>query len=381
MSDTIQLQDEEAEEENSYLERVVESSPLKLGLVHSSTTDTLDSVYLDPPGSDQETETSPTPQTEADDIADTVEKESKNETSDIDVEIEAEIGKDDNISFKVGKASDNVPPTSPPSLSKYFGTNQSEDDPFAGDFFDNIPGIDENKQASVEVTEEAQDKDVVNIETNLPDDAELPVNETKNTADMTGYNKDTVNSNNNHRSLEISNVESIDFELEVNQEEQVETPVDIEGKDQFESFTADLADLETMDALGMSPAAPSYMTERNIQDYFRQASQADSFTRQISQNSAISASSQEHNSVQPDIGTEIEEQLQDLTVESIGDVENVNKEDTKVEKLPESQIEHQPIFPPFTTLSPVDSPVHQPSFKSTTSTMTGIYIEDNQLVI
>lgn len=368
---------------------------------HSATTDTLDSVYLDPPLAEQDVNLHlSTDELNIDKMA---EIEETGKEFGATLAEQTVIGKTVNGDSVDDKASENIIDEtlgashevegataevqdsgynkidSPPSLSKYFGKETGADDPFATDVFDTLCGTQTelmNASDSLQSPGEIQ-KDVADIGDEI---RSLSVDDYKDNLNKTAEEALEENANNNHRKSEELNV---DFDLAIGNDEPVETPVDIEEKDNFESFTAYTAESEALDALGMSPANPSFMTEKNISDYFRQTSNTDS-THSLGIGRQMSVSSGQSSNLGPGPVTENLEEGSDngITTSSIpqhvqltesslpapdmthGTMMN-NEMEAKGSGSVESTPVHHPVFPPSTTLSPVDSPVHQPSFNKT----------------
>ena len=317
--DVNQLLEEESAEEEHFRLAHQNSTHLQPGLVHSPTTDTLDSVYLDAPVSDSElTESGEIRLDEkaedsieekreetiseelemiADDIqsSDNTEQEInveasfeplKPETVDIDLDgISLNLDKDELDELEI-KSSHEVKADSQPSLTKYFGS-AVDDDAAEDDFFSSLPPVDSEKAEIAKEVTETDDGDIDNLLDLIIDDTELR----DTNKEIENKEESTVSRLSQHEPQ--LDAESVLFEMTEDVEEKA-LPVDIEDdKEDFESFTAETMDTETMDALGMSPAATSFMTERNIQDYFRQGSQADSLRslgleRQLSSSSGTS---------------------------------------------------------------------------------------------
>ena len=321
--DVNQLLEEESAEEEHFRLAHQNSSHLQpgasIGLVHSPTTDTLDSVYLDAPISDSElTESSEIKLDEkeekiieekVEDSTDNMNKVDTNiqslgvdenpikveassttlqpETVDINLDgISINLDKDELDDLEI-KSSHEIKGDSQPSLTKYFGSANINDED-ADDFFSSLPPVDSEKG---ELATELTENDVGDMDDLLDliiDDAE-PKDDTSKEAD----NEEEAKVSRLSQLEPQPSAESVPFEMTEDVEEK-SLPVEIEDdKEDFESFTAETMDTETMDALGMSPAATSFMTERNIQDYFRQGSQADSvrslgLDRQLSSSSGTS---------------------------------------------------------------------------------------------
>lgn len=340
---------------------------------HSATTDTLDSVYLDPSVEhelegektieEQNEDQSPeftAPQKEKGPVRATV-TVSKNEVCALGLDNSSSKDQtsgdtnDDMLFTLEGKEITGGPEESPPSLSKYFGKETGSDDPF-----ESIIGTgetyDDNRQGDMQGSNENLLKDIANEMTDLTlDDAK----------DLVDENVIVKEHEDNHLgSSKRSEELNVDFELTLDNNEPVETPEDIEEKDDFESFTAYAADTEALDALGMSPAAPSYLTEKNMAEFFH---------RQASQTSGKS-SSIEHNTIPESLEEEIEnDALPPVSTpphvekaESSLPAPDMSRQAPAIEAKSSAPVEatptHQPVFPPSTTLSPVDSPIHQPVF-------------------
>lgn len=405
--DVNQLLEEESAEEEQFRLAHQNSSHLKpgvsVGLVHSPTTDTLDSVYLDEKATEveftdsgeisldekgevefDEKEEINIDQKQEDTLANidhTAEvlelpmsadadlKEDKTMSSDIDLDgISLDIDRVDLDDLEIGAGTE-IKTDSQPSLTKYFGT-ATADDPLADDFFSSLPPVDNEKSKTIdsntaEVSEVEKDVDQDNIDDLLDliiDDSQL------RSSDVEVKNKDDNTTKRLSQHEPQPDAESVLFEMTEDVEETA-PPVEIEDeKEDFESFTADLADTETMDALGMSPAATSFMTERNIQDYFRQTSQADSLRslgldRQLSNSSGTSStktglSSQDHSSLPSGI-----EENQNMTNIPASDMVQQTIPSTGSEEKPSSvqEVHKASILP---TLSPVESPAHQPVLRT-----------------
>lgn len=409
-----ELLDEETEEEKQFQEQLSQQqldslSPVAwIGMRHSATTDTLDSVYLDPLPAEQDSDTELAKVVqhveeiqgteEVGLVLNTVVKDVK-EVAALEVKEDPKLSEEiaEDVTHEKPSVDDlqniktvpienteeaNALQESPPSLSKYFGKETSLDDPFATNVFDTFGGP-ETKNELQDGTDELIEKGIENEMSNLALD---------DSNDMLADSKEEMlkeeNTNNNHRRSEELKV---DFDLALDNTEPVETPVDIEGKDDFESFTAYAADTEALDALGMSPAAPSYMTEKNITDYFRQTSQADSIHslgigRQLSVSSGKSSSlgpgtiaetleeGSDNGSLQPSsIPPHVDQSESSLPAPDMSPFAVLkNEAESKIQGSVESTPTHQPVFPPSTTLSPVDSPVHQPSFNRATERQTSM---------
>lgn len=372
-------------------------------MMHSATTDTLDSVYLDPPVTEQDLEPLlPTMDPEKNKTntehvglnfvshgganMEAVVEERPNDRSASERNAEAASDEQDELFFSMTEVEDTKASNdSPPTLSKYFGTDSAMDDPFASNIFDDMNKVEQVTGPSEQVKVESKQ------DLNFGTDEDLSKAMSGDLANLTLT--DTMHesidgnvakqSDVKLRPSEDLNIESVDFELMLDANDTVETPVDIEGKDDFESFTADIADTEAMDALGMSPAAPSFMNEKNINEYFRQTSQTDSIRslglgQQISQSSGRSSLSADMGA----LGENSADGSDSNGVFPISSPAHVDKTETNLptpdltnpDKVPEAKNAesaeatptHQPMFPPSTTLSPVDSPVHQPFINNTT---------------
>ncbi|KAL4235736.1 Trafficking protein particle complex subunit 12 [Mactra antiquata] len=390
------LIDEETEEEKQFLEHHSHQSPIHTlgvgtGMIHSATTDTLDSVYLEPPTLEQDVHDLQT-SLEGASIT-TVDIKPVNQGGiNLDIAVggepkeglKVETKADEELFFSMTEIEDTKASNeSPPSLSKYFGKDTNTDDPFSSNFFESFDKL-EQPVESDKVEDEKMTSDL-DVKTNEDASKNISDNIANFTFDDKSKLQEKVNDVNKEQDIkrrptEGLNIESVDFELMLDANATVETPVDIEEKDDFESFTADIADTEALDALGMSPAAPSFMNDKNINDYFRQTSQTDSIQslglgRQISQNSGRS-------SINADMGIvdNIEEVSDNngapLTLSPAHvDMSEANlpapdlsghdkTRETKDSDSTKTTPTHQPMFPPSTTLSPVDSPAHQPLFNN-----------------
>lgn len=319
-----QLLEEESVEEEHFRLSHQNSTHLKpgvsVGLVHSPTTDTLDSVYLDAPISDSElTESSEvrldekaetsieekdeeTPPGPEDKISDTVKYQGDSEKADgTEVNFEDKTHEVcdinlDGISLNLDreelddseiKPGTEIKEDSQPSLTKYFGsatTDAMSDD----DFFSMLPPMDsEQAETAREATQTHANRD------DIDELLDLIIDDTQVRDKTEAETKEETSVSRLSQHEPQPDAESVLFEM-IEDVEDKAPPVEIEEeKEQFESFTADLADEETMDALGMSPAPTSYMTERNIKDYFHQNSQAESLRslgleRQMSSSSGTS---------------------------------------------------------------------------------------------
>lgn len=378
------LEEEDKEEKHFHEMMTQHSNNLTVGkgMVHSATTDTLDSVYLEPPN--------PEPDGDSDLNLDLAFQEASETTDKQDEAVETKPGEEfegkkeaTEVEFSIeGGTTEVTTSGSVPSLSKYFGKEgDNETDPFATDLFANIQESDQSIPADMpkvgtDSSLEGRIEDAVN------DMIDLTLDDSKDILDNSDDNDTDMNLNNNQKAPDDLNVESVNFDLALDKNETIETPVDIEEKDAFESFTADIADTEALDALGMSPAAPSFMSEKNIKDYFRQTSnQSDSpfnnISRQISHTSAKSTSSQDRNSAN----------LVEVKESEIGNMATVTNPaplETTDTSIPAPDIplqaaqsevspvsaettpRHQPsVPPPPGTLSPGESPMHQPFLRQT----------------
>ena len=321
--DVSQLLEEESAEEEHFRLAHQSSAYLQpgasIGLVHSPTTDTLDSVYLDAQISDSElTESSEIKLDEkeekiieekaAESVMEDIEKVDDNiqspdmeekpmnaevnfetlkpETVDIDLDgISLNLDKDETDDFEI-RSSHEIKADSQPSLTKYFGSANNSD-AAADDFFSSFPPVGSEKG---ELTTELTENDIGDMDDLL--DLIIDDTEPKDTSkDVDNKDETKVSRLSQHEPQ--PDAESVLFEMTEDMEE-TSLPVEIEDdKEDFESFTAETMDTETMDALGMSPAATSFMTERTIHDYFRQGSQVDSvrslgLDRQLSSSSGTS---------------------------------------------------------------------------------------------
>lgn len=365
--------EDEANEEKEFHDLISQKSKgmnLKPGMVHSATTDTLDSVYLEPPNPDM-------PDTDSELHLDLAFKEDVTEIDETHPDKDkvqslegGATGDAAEVSFSIEGGTTEIKGSgSTPSLSKYFGKEDYDNDPFASltgeEQFPTgvMPKV--GTESSLEGKIEEAAKDMVDL--TLDDSKDFLENEEEGLE---------INLNNNQKHPDDLNIGSVDFDLALDKNDTVETPMTIEEKDTFESFTADIADTEALDALGMSPAAASFMTEKNITDYFRQTSnQSDnpfnSFSRQISQTSARSSSSQDRNSATiaeiKECGLDgIPAPEERAGAPHIPDIvpQSTSRTETELDSA-ESTPRHQPMLPPATTLSPVDSPVHQPFLPQT----------------
>ncbi|KAH3775656.1 trafficking protein particle complex subunit 12-like [Dreissena polymorpha] len=368
------------------------------GMRHSETTDTLDSVYLEPTVTELTVDVGSKANEEQSNISTnfentTVREGAVNHSSEHksahpvgEIKQLPEVTVE-NIVFSVGDQQAEA--NSPPSLSKYFGKDSNTDDPFDSNFFSSLPHIEENLPAAtsieniiheIETEEFGTASNKINENTDAMADLTLKDNDellrlveeaTKNVTPTEENLADYYSTEQEKNDFERT--ESVDFDLALDNTEPVETPVDIEEKDRFESFTAEMAENEALDALGISPAAPSSMNEKNMTEYFRQTSNQSEglfnhLARQSSQLSGFSSSSQEKI-----VSTT---NLEEETDSEIGVPASVENSDTRIPapELPESEpakVEstpiHQPVFPPSTTLSPVESSAHQHFFKHSDS--------------
>lgn len=417
IENVTKLLEEETEEANYFREEQItrqHSLSPGSGMRHSETTDTLDSVYLDPPA----LETNPDmehenlqPETRPeqvmhseelvtrvgdnvnsntkifigeDEICALVEEGAKGDVGQEQPVFEAQ--NNDDLLFSVeGIEITGAVGESPPSLSKYFGKDTSSDDPFATNIFENIvervDSFPEKQSFDVDVKTDMKPSGeslLLDIANEMTD---LTLDDSKDLLEDEGIDvRDKYENHLNHaRKSEELNV---DFELALDKNEPVETPVDIEEKDDFESFTAYAADTEALDALGMSPAAPSYMTEKNISSYFRQTSQTES-VKSLGTGRQVSRTSARSSSIEPgSVPESFEEESDNYTIPAHVDKSESSlpaPEITKAQAMEskqsgsvESTPSHQPMFPPSTTLSPVDSPLHQPTFNKTLEHQTSI---------
>ena len=398
--DVSQLLEEETAEEEQFRLAHQNSTHLKpgaaIGLVHSPTTDTLDSVYLDAPLSEAEfTESGEISLDEKGDI-NLDEKEGTNviveqEETDADFNasemleksvkteedldgISIDIDKIDLDDVEVGPGIE-IKGDSQPSLTKYFGS-ATNDDPLEDDFFSSLPPVDtgtleDTGSNTVDRDETKNDADQDNIDSLL--DMIIDDSQMRDKSDVDNKDDTTVSRLSTHEPQ--PDAESVLFEMSEDIEEKA-PPVEIEDeKEDFESFTADLADTETMDALGMSPAATSFMTERNIQDYFRQSSQAESvrslgLERQVSSSSGAPSQDQSHFSSSLD---------DNHSIPSVPATEKHSQPPTPSHRLSSTseeklgavtETQQNPVIPSSATLSPVESPVHQPALAAGKDTQT-----------
>jgi len=392
-----ELLNEEAQEEELFREK---NSPhkdtLNPGMRNSATTDTLDSVYLDPPNTEPEGVEKSEVLSDSENISSLSDNSYKRMAGDSgkDVKSQPEVV----FSFE-GQTDANK---SPPSLSKYFGKSESTED-----FFSSIPPVEENLPPATDIEVELLDNKVegdsnamsgsdpfglytnkddvypsdVQLEDAVGEMTDLTLNSTQ---DILQFDDEPDSEDNQQPSAETKQFEvpgSVDFDLALEANDIVETPVDVEEKEGFESFTAELADTEAMDALGMSPAAPSFMKDSTISDYFRQSSNLSDepfggISRQMSQASQASGRS---SLSQDRVLSHVDE-----TGEPRDDSpEHVQNSDSSIpapdlsqgglsgSESVESTPSHKPVFPPSTTLSPGESPAHQPFFKATGESITG----------
>ena len=393
--DVSELLEEESAEEEQFRLAHQNSTHLQpgaaIGMVHSPTTDTLDSVYLDAPISEAEfTESGEISLDEKEEIKIDEKEEIVLDTRDelnvtahqektrTDIKVadeEAFVDEEDNLGgiqisvdridlddVEVGPSTE-IKEESQPSLTKYFGS-VTTDDPLSEDFFSSLPPVEP-------VTTEEAPGNKVNLsdQDNIDDLLDMIIDDSES---QDGENKDETKVSRLSAHEPQPDAESVLFEMSEDLEEKA-PPVDIEDeKEEFESFTADLADTETMDALGMSPATTSFMTERNIQDYFRQGSQQDSvrslgLERQVSNSSGTSGKSApsqdptcfspglEENQSIPNIPESIKHS-QAPTPSHTGRLSSTSEE--KLE--PVSEIQHAAVNPSTATLPQFESPVHQP---------------------
>ncbi|WAR23655.1 TPC12-like protein [Mya arenaria] len=405
------LIEEELEEEKLFLEMSNKQNELLTpGMRHSATTDTLDSVYLDPPTAELDIDSEPKI-----DIEIVSETGDKNITSFQGTSMDSEVKPmqtmsdvDDNskanIVFDV--ESEIKEETSPPSLSKYFGKVESTEDFFAslphaeedlppstdidiGSVSDSKPGGEENVMSGSDPfgLYSAPDKSEEKVEQQADRADEMADLTLNSSADVLQFDdmtlEDTIDTKNetcDEKSDKKKHefVGTVDFDLALDGNDIVETPVDVEEKDGFESFTAELSNNEALDALGISPAAPSFMNDNSIKEYFRQASsQSDDpfggVSRQISHTSGRSSTSQERVLGSLDEvtenGNEVPEHVQnsDTSIPAPDLSATIGTGSDSVETTPR----HQPLFPPSTTLSPGESPSHQPFFKHSDSQSSG----------
>lgn len=387
------------------------------GMRHSSTTDTLDSVNLDLPTQEQDLEAEQlTSEQNAGLMPPTTEQRLDTQTTEqqcimaIDPIQDSETAVDntgekisvtdsphteavtcqnEDLFFSIdGKEEAVASPISPLSLSKYFGKEASPDDPFETSIFDTIGETETSNMVSadtVQVVDVAKgiDDDYVKQEEIVNEMTDLTLDDSKDFFDEVSEESSKDINVNNNRDIRKSEDFNVDFDLGLDSTDQIEKPVDIEEKDDFESFTAYAADSEALDALGMSPAAPSFMTETNITDYFRQTSQAESvhslgIGRQLSHSSGRSNQDtcaaaetledvRDNGSFQPvSIPPRVDKSESSLPTPDMSQHTSLIKEaESRGAESVENTPTHHLMFPPSTTLSPVDSPVHQPLFNNT----------------
>ena len=351
--------DEEDSEEKHFHElkhhHTTELDVVGGGMVHSATTDTLDSVYLEPPN--------PEPDGDSDLNLDLAFKEESDDASDRDNVAEGDQEAKD-VSFVIEGGTHEIKETaSVPSLSRYFGKEATENDPFAT-IHGPVDSLPEMPKVGTDSSLEGKLEDAVK------DMFDLTLDDSKDFLE----DVEDMNANNNQKPPDDLNIGSVDFDLALDKDDTVETPVTIEEKDAFDSFTAEVIDTDALDALGMSPATNSFMTEKTITDYFRQTSnQSDNpfnnFSRQLSQSSAKSSGSQDRASANlSDVregdteGAKITSSAHSETIETSIPATEISQTSPRLDMEPGSAgstPRHQPVFPPSATLSPVDSPVHK----------------------
>ncbi|KAK3601536.1 hypothetical protein CHS0354_027678 [Potamilus streckersoni] len=328
------LDDESIQEDGQFY---ASSQTITLGLKHSATTDTLDSVLLEPSVDDLDVERALEQNVhtglEMVCVAESViSEDSKNSLVHVLANEHEREEKPEESGIESHGASDyrdGVKGSQPPNLSSYFSSQSASSDPFGQSFFDAISNhpvdlslirektIPSGLFDSVSDLERQNEENIVVSDQNikgkvtftgsLPDfsaqtDEDRLIKELEDatrTEPETEIAKSKVEqyNKNSSRSHHIEHVEpeevAFDLITDTNNQEPVATPVEIDEKENFESFTAEDADEETRDALGMS-SAQSSLGDRNLQEFFRQMStnsEQSHYNRQISSSSKRSSGS------------------------------------------------------------------------------------------
>ncbi|KAL3869484.1 hypothetical protein ACJMK2_042161 [Sinanodonta woodiana] len=315
------------------------SSQTSLGLRHSATTDTLDSVLLEPTVDDLDVERALEQNVHAGLEMLCVAESAIQEDSKVSLVVANDHEREDEKpeesvflgSHGASDSRDGVKGLQPPNLSSYFSSQSASSDPFGQSFFDAISNhpVDSDLKREKSIPsgffDSVSDLERQNAENNFVSDQNTESKVTFTSSDslldlsaqteedrlmkeledatrnepeaeneklkVEHYNK---NSSRSHH-IEHAEPEEVAFDLitNTNNQEPVATPVEIDEKENFESFTAEDADEETRDALGMSSAQSSH-GDRNMQEFFRQMStnsEPSLYNRQISSSSKRSSGS------------------------------------------------------------------------------------------